>query len=189
MEFSWRQHIRKHNTRYSQISTIGYRLANEQKKNHVTTPVFLQQTFLFLFFFIVWRYTTALHKKHGSGFLFLHHFLSNHSKQKDRQKKIRTHLHITRSKKNTYQQTNTVTLYSLSCAISPSLPGLTSSSGGSLIGGLGGGVGSIGIGVTLIPTSTSSAASSHLQVVGQSAGANQGVGSQASPQAPTYVNL
>lgn len=72
---------------------------------------------------------------------------------------------------------------------SPSLSGLTSSSGGTLIGGLGGSVGSIGIGVTLIPTSTSSAASSHLQVIGQSSGNNQGVGSQASPQAPTYVNL
>lgn len=61
-----------------------------------------------------------------------------------------------------------------------------------LIGGLnsGGGVGnvgSIGIGVTLMPNATSSLASvggSHLQV----SGGNQ-VGQQASPQAPTYVNL
>lgn len=72
---------------------------------------------------------------------------------------------------------------------SPSLPALTSSSG-TLIGGIGGAgvgnVGSIGIGVTLMPNATASLASvsgTHLQV----SGGNQGP--QASPQAPTYVNL
>lgn len=50
-------------------------------------------------------------------------------------------------------------------------------------------VGSIGIGVTLMPNASSSSlasvSGSHLQVTG----ANQGVGPQTSPQAPTYVNL
>lgn len=62
---------------------------------------------------------------------------------------------------------------------------------GTLIGGIGNSgvanVGSIGIGVTLMPNATASLASvsgSHLQV----SGGNQ-VGPQASPQAPTYVNL
>lgn len=74
---------------------------------------------------------------------------------------------------------------------SPGLPTLTSSTG-ALIGGMGSGnvnnVGSIGIGVTLMPNASSSLASvggSHLQVTG----GNQGVGPQTSPQAPTYVNL
>lgn len=69
------------------------------------------------------------------------------------------------------------------------MPPITSP--GSLIGGLNnsgvGNVGSIGIGVTLMPNSTGSLGSvnaSHLQV----SGSNQ-VGPQASPQAPTYVNL
>lgn len=72
---------------------------------------------------------------------------------------------------------------------SPNLPPITSPTG-SLIGGINSGVGnvgSIGIGVTLMPNSTASLASvsgSHLQV----SGGNQ-VGPQASPQAPTYVNL
>lgn len=53
------------------------------------------------------------------------------------------------------------------------------------------GVGNIGVGVNLMsnPTSSlSSAVASHLQVIG-SAGGNPGVPPQASPQAPTYVNL
>lgn len=73
---------------------------------------------------------------------------------------------------------------------SPNLPAITSPTG-SLIGGINSGgvsnVGSIGIGVTLMPNSTASLASvggGHLQV----SGGNQ-VGPQASPQAPTYVNL
>lgn len=53
------------------------------------------------------------------------------------------------------------------------------------------GVGNMGVGVNLMtsPTSSlSSAVASHLQVIGSASG-NQGVPPQASPQAPTYVNL
>lgn len=74
--------------------------------------------------------------------------------------------------------------------ISPNMPTIASPTtqliGGMNSGGVGN-VGSIGIGVTLMPNSTSSLASvsgGHLQV----SGGNQ-VGQQASPQAPTYVNL
>lgn len=74
---------------------------------------------------------------------------------------------------------------------SPNLPAITSPTAQQLIGGINssgvGNVGSIGIGVTLMPNSTASLASvsgSHLQV----SGGNQ-VGQQSSPQAPTYVNL